>query len=530
MPSTPPPSPLPNAWWLSLAVVTAHCGVALWFVAGRSTGTDAALTGFPIDDAWIHMVYGRAVAETGLPHYNPGQLETGFTSPLWMLLLAAAHWLAQAAGWAPWAVAKACGVALGAVTASLVLHLTWQLTRNVAAAACAGILAALSPHAVFAGLSGMEVTLSSCAALAALLAYCRGRPALTGLALAAGVASRPEGLLLVAVLAVAEVVRRRTATGTERIRAAAALCAPSLAVVVSWSLYCMVATGRPLPSTFYAKLEAAGDGRTLAALIDVARMLPAHTYGAGLLLLGAAMAGAARHRLRVEHAVVLAYPWLFCLAVAQTRSLPEPFADHFYWWRYFAPALPIVAAGTGLGIAALLRAGEPAHLPRRVAAAAGAALALASLTPHAPALASSRDRFASDCQNIEEVQVGLGHWLAARPHGDGAAVNDAGAIRYFGKRPVLDLIGLNCAELLTPGAGTVYADPGSLRLQMRLAGLRYLIVFPGWFRELVDHPEFAAVFRPRLRHHSPEYTVAPQDSGQDTMWVFELRATPAAPR
>ena len=44
--------------------------------------------GFPLDDAWGHMVYARALATGEGFAYNPGQAEAGVSSPLWTTLAA----------------------------------------------------------------------------------------------------------------------------------------------------------------------------------------------------------------------------------------------------------------------------------------------------------------------------------------------------------------------------------------------------------------------------------------------------------
>jgi hypothetical protein len=65
--------------------------LALTWLWGRHAASGGI--GFRLDDAWIHMVYGRELAETGLLAYNRGVPATGSTSPLWAGLLGLVHLL-----------------------------------------------------------------------------------------------------------------------------------------------------------------------------------------------------------------------------------------------------------------------------------------------------------------------------------------------------------------------------------------------------------------------------------------------------
>ena len=81
---------------LALIFLVAHVATAICFLLDRAPGTAAALQGLPLDDAWIHLVYARSLAAWHGFAYNPGQLETGSTSPLWAVLLMPATWAARA--------------------------------------------------------------------------------------------------------------------------------------------------------------------------------------------------------------------------------------------------------------------------------------------------------------------------------------------------------------------------------------------------------------------------------------------------
>src|SRR6185295_13480057 len=44
--------------------------------------------GLPLDDGWIHLQFARNLAQGRGLSYNPGELVTGSTAPLWTALLA----------------------------------------------------------------------------------------------------------------------------------------------------------------------------------------------------------------------------------------------------------------------------------------------------------------------------------------------------------------------------------------------------------------------------------------------------------
>jgi hypothetical protein len=74
--------------------------VAAWsfFLANRTPGDRSALVGFPLDDAWIHLVYARSLVTEGGFHFNAGVPEAGMTSPLWVIFAASVHLVAAPFG------------------------------------------------------------------------------------------------------------------------------------------------------------------------------------------------------------------------------------------------------------------------------------------------------------------------------------------------------------------------------------------------------------------------------------------------
>ena len=431
-------------WWLVPAVVYAAMLVTFlaWGPANRSE--------FPLDDAWIHRVYARAFAWGHGFAYNDGVQEAGCTSPLWAVLTAPAHWLEPAFGTPAvvWIV-KLLGAALGALAVAAVYRLARQLGAAAWAAALAGALFACEPALLFSALSGMEVALLVALWLWLLVALHAERWRLAAVVLGLLPVARPEGVLLAALCVGALAVRRR--------RAIIDLLTPWTVTWVVlptalWVGFCVLATGHLLPNTYYVK--ASGE-LGLSALATSLGLLVQHGWARSIIALVVGAAALAvwcwRHRAHAWLAALLALgSFGYVVGVVASREY-EPLG--YYWTRWTDPGVLGVAAASALGIALGLHAlvAEAGGLAPRVRHAAIAALVLVlviALPRLAGSIAERAERLGSDGRVIARMNVDPGRWIAAHtPASAVIGVNDAGALRYFGGRTTIDLMGLNSADI-----------------------------------------------------------------------------------
>ena len=475
---------------LALIFLVAHVATAICFLLDRAPGTAAALQGLPLDDAWIHLVYARSLAAWHGFAYNPGQLETGSTSPLWAVLLMPATWAARAFGVSVVVPAKLTGILTGIAASVGGARLARSLGLGLAVQLATGLAIALDPALAFAQVSGMEVMLAAALALWAVGELAAGRvwPA----AVAAGLAplARPEMILVaLPVLVLLEWRMRQLQT---RLATRLLVLVPLLVGVGSWMLYCQVVSGYPLPSTFYAKFRSQPEFFSHNVALLLGQVLPAWPWfarGFGLVLwaLGAVVLW------RRGGAGILAagFPVAYLLAAAGSRNLPQ--AWPFYWQRYLQPALPLLLLSVAVGAVHVAtwawQGRHQAWAPVRALTAA--VLMLGSIVSLPSGLGRSADLYAWNCQNIEELNVAMAGWL--REHaapGETIAVTDAGAARYFGDHPIFDLVGLNHHRFL-------HRDPAAAS---DFASINLVASFPALLPLLRDRPAWQAVHRVATAH------------------------------
>jgi hypothetical protein len=295
--------------------------------------------GFPLDDAWIHAVYGRELARSGMLAYNPHTPATGSTAPLWSAIVAVPHLVTSGPPW--------CYGSRSAGSSSMCLR-HWSSTPRCAMTSCArrlalagAVLVALHPDLLSASVSGMEVPLATLAAVGLLYAVAWRGAAAVALLAALAVLVRPE--LAVVALAIPLILRvANTRSALPQTVGAAGGVALAFGLL---ALRNLAVSGLPLPATFYAKV---GMG---PPLLDALRMgfevlLRRLPIVNSLLLLGAGfgIAVLVLRRSASRAARVAAAGFIsglaFCVVSFALIAPIDP--DAFYHQRYVLPALPLL--------------------------------------------------------------------------------------------------------------------------------------------------------------------------------------------
>ncbi|HZL98755.1 MAG TPA: hypothetical protein VFD43_00755, partial [Planctomycetota bacterium] len=384
--------------------------------------------GFPLDDAWGHLVYARAVAEGDGLAYNPGQPEAGVSAPLWTLLMALPAGVVEWTGWLarPDALVRAIGGLLGLLAAAVGYRLALRIGSWPAV--FAAVLLSVDPLLLASRYSGMELPLFALLSLLLVEALLDQRPGRAGLLAGLALLTRPEGLALAAVTLIVAAGRRWP---LRQVLAPLALCALPFGAWNQW------VAGQPWPLTWANKFEALAPSGPMLPVLDALM----RDTGWGWALLPLAVIGAvsiAGIVPRLEQ--LLLYVALVPLAgVLLTRSMPlafDPPRVPFYWERYaliaWPPLLLLVATGAA-SVARTAWAGlhcRPLAALALIAPAGAAALLARGLPGHAVDVSR---RFSAECGDVEALNVAAGDWIDAHLPPDAVvATHDAGAIRYFG--------------------------------------------------------------------------------------------------
>jgi hypothetical protein len=380
------------------------------------------------DDTFIFLRYARNLAQGHGLAFNPGEPVYGFTSVLWVILLAPAFALQIP----PLAFAK--GVACVLALASLLGFRVWAGKRlSPLTAGAATVAFAANAWLVRWTAAAMETALVLAfvtwgLARSAIEADDPRRRPIAALLFAVGVLARPELGLLLGLTLAADLVRGRVG------RAAAGAGLAAL-VIAPWMLYAHATFGHVIPDTAAAKGRLSLSGLDLDPLSDVAKAVAATSGLEAILVLAAGIVLIAwqerigRPRL-IAHAVPLV--WLLGLPLAYVLAGFDVLS------RYVLPVIPVVVLYGFLVLEwAATRRG---HFRRKAVVVLAALVVAQNVGLLARVVYPHTHRFS---RGVEECLGGLGRYCADHtPPGSWVAIADIGAFGYYADRPVLDLAGL----------------------------------------------------------------------------------------
>jgi len=415
-----------SVWW---APVAALGGFALhaWIVRN-----------WMLDDAFIFFRYADNWVAGHGPVYNVGEKVEGYTSFLWLVLLACGRRL----GIETVFLARTLGLVLGVACIALVaLSHRWIPGGSARGSRLAALL--LGTCGVFTAwpMSGMEVPLYAFLVTACFLVYVRAvatrtpgsgnaprarEPLLFGFAGALLALARPEGTLLFVVLLADLVLRRRTGAWRRDLAWSLAAFAAVVLPHLAWRL---AYYGYPLPNTFYAKVG--GTWRQVAngIVYSLRFLVPAAPLG---LPFAIAVASGRWQRRYPALAVLPAFLVLDAIAVVLVGG------DLMPAFRFYAPVLPLLCLGAGWSLVAL--AGERRWAVPAALLAAAYGVAGMFLVPDI-ARRIREDRVAA-------VGMIVGQWLGANVQPDALlATNTAGSVPYYSGLRTIDMLGLTDAHI-----------------------------------------------------------------------------------
>jgi hypothetical protein len=396
------------------------------------------------DDAYISFRYSRFLALGRGPYFNEGEHVEGYTNLSLMVLMAGvARWGGDAM--VPVA-AKLVGVLSGAVAILLVFVATRSLLRNSLprgslidglSLAAAGLVA-VSPGFAVNATSGLETSLYSAFLIGAVTLgvaeTMRSRWMGSGLAFAAAVLTRPEGIALAFVFYLTQAIlgvvpmwrepgpRISRIVADQRLRAVLSNVSLVAAITGSHLLFRLVFyDGEWLPNTYYAK---AGGFWGYGAGAYVWEALSPTVFGiAGLAL---CLAGLLFFRPRMHTAGL-------SVAAVAAAGWALPFVTGTDWmlgWRLVIPYLPMAACTLMLGWAWSFQRLPRAWIP--IGLVFALACVPASWALQHPTRQAFRYNVELRARGYETGHAALADWLRnhAASDGDAAALMDIGIVGY----------------------------------------------------------------------------------------------------
>ena len=456
--------------------------------------------GVPLDDTWIHFQFADNFAKGYFYEYNIGEPAAGTTSPLYVVLLAAASFVSS-------------NFIFNSIFLSATFHLLScilifklsyyifsekELKEQIEilgidvldASLLAGMLTALSGRFAWSGLSGMETTMFAFFTLWSVYNYTSNKDESneiygTSILLALCTVSRPEGLLLFVLFTLVRLrnyIKDKTLTA-HLLKLLLASLLFSL-IAFPYFIFSYIVSGHFFPNTFRGQ----GGGFHILPGLNYLRIVVIYflrdNIATGILYLGGFvyLLLNLKKLLRNEFGkITLIFLWIFLLPLVSSFLIPN-WRHHV---RYMIPAIPFVNLAAVYFLSIFLKSAKLLRIkdfltekPKRYGLIVS--LSLVYFVVYAIALGKNTG-------NINDQQVKLAHWVGQNVgREETIAVNDIGAIIYLNKNRVIDMAGLVTPEVLKYRSYTWDDNLDSLNSLLKKNNVSYIIIYDHWFTEYLS--------------------------------------------
>ena len=434
--------------------------------------------GFPLDDAWIHQTYARNLGSHGVMAFSPGQPSTGSTSFGWTVLLATGYLLKIPFFLWTYLWSSIFAIATALIAACISQNYFGSFRNAVIVA----VICILEWHLAWAAVSGMEIGLFTFLTLLFFLLLNHDIPpfllgGLTGII----VLVRPEGIILAFVYGLKLLFTDPREIKHILLHAAAFLLAFSI-IISPWIVFNLTYSDRPFPNTISAKFLQYGYpwsfGKSLKYLWDVFIY-----FLNGPLMLLVPCAGFTIYNTIRTKSTRHFYPlaWTLTLIGLYAVALPAIYDQG----RYLMPFIPLVVIYGIEGLNQFLKRFVRASILRP-------AIWLSLFGMVLLLWINGASDYAYRIQLFDMIHMQAVRWIETHAPQDAIiATHDIGIIGYYTERQIIDLAGL-----VTPEIVPIMNDPQSMADYLRAKQVTHLIVYSGYYRDLLALLHARLVFSP----------------------------------
>jgi hypothetical protein len=450
-------------------------GVVTLYVAGTNGG-------FPLDDSWIHQVYGRNLGLHGEWAFVLGTPSAASTSPLYTILLALGYRLGIS--YMLWT--HTLGIMALWIAAMTGARLAERLMpEQKRAGLWSGLAVALTWHLIWAAASGMETMLFSMWTLilitlawreldtrSSVIRHVMLRGLVFGVLAALATITRPEGIGLAGLIGLFLLITRPQGSWRTVMLWSISAVVGFLVFIAPYAVHNLTLTGGLLPDTAAAKQAEYASLLADSYPARIMNMLVPILIGGQLLLIPGAVYFVAviTKRLRENsRSALYLLPLLWAAAVIALYALRLP--SPYQHGRYVISALPSLVITGMVGTSWLMRAGQKSLMGRVLTRSLVISTCIGYLYF---AFVAGLAAYRQDVTIINQEMVAAAQWIAANvPPDQMLAVHDIGAVGYFAPRPILDLAGLVSPEIVP-----FIRDEKRLWEWLQQRNARYLMAFP----------------------------------------------------
>jgi arabinofuranosyltransferase len=304
-----------------------------------------------MEDQYITLTYSRNLAEGAGLVFNPGEKVEGFSSPLWVFIMAPAFLL----GWNVMVFNRVICI----MAALLHFPLMNYLMRRYAPAnsplairILPSILLALSFPFLFWMKSGMETMFASLLLLSGTALLVSGRRLSGSLVLGMLSITRPEGIIYMAIPVLILLLENRGTTPRDYMRA----ILPGMCIFLLYEAFRIIYFHDLVPNSFYAKVSPANINQKI---LGVQYYLEWAFGRRGMAILAALIL-----LIRRRDTLIQAAPWIAAILL-NAAFIMAVGGDYMPHSRFIVPVMASAGILIGLSLLSLCRPEIPGPLKKR---------------------------------------------------------------------------------------------------------------------------------------------------------------------